>query len=125
MDLYDQIAAGAAELVEKAKLIISPDTAMTDRLAILLDTINDVVVLAERVIAPGEQKRLLAERVIGELYDVLAAYDIPYIPGFIETKIEVQFKPVFVETCLKLVDRLVDRFNRTNAWGALGVEKVS
>lgn len=122
MDLYQLIQEQAAQLVESAKKIISADTPFAERFAILVDTVSDVVLLVERVAAPGPEKRALAQQIIEQLYDILAAYDIPYIPGIIESRIEAHLKPHFVEACLQLVDRLVARFNRTNAWGTLAAQ---
>lgn len=119
MDLFEQIAAEAAVIVEKVKLAITGDMPFADRLATVFDSLTDVVLLMERVSAPGADKRELAGRVLGQLYDVLAVYDIPYIPNFLESRLEASLKPHFVEAGLALVDRLVARFNRTNAWVAL------
>ncbi len=119
MDLYEQIAAEAQQLLDRVKNIVTGEMSFADRLAEMWDAVTDVVLLTEKVMVPGPQKRELAGRIIGELYDVLAAYDIPYVPGFLEDRLESSLKPHFVEAGLALVDRLVARFNRTNAWAVL------
>jgi len=120
-DLYEQIKEAAEELLTKAKDLVSSDIPIIQRWGILYDMVTDVVLVVQQVAAPGDEKRKLAQQLIEQLYDVLAAYDIPYVPEFIERPAEKSIKPVVVDAIMDFVDRTVARFNRADAWATLSV----
>ncbi len=119
MSLYDQIKEAADKLLAEAKQLTAPDIPIFKRWGALLDMVTDVVLVVQRVDASGAEKRALAQQVFEQIYDLLAAYDIPYVPEFIERPAEAALKPTVIAAFMDAVDRLVARLNKADAWATL------
>ena len=102
-------------IIKFAKERLSQFFSFGDLFTNLDDAIRELILLVEQFSVDGADKKKLVLDAVLKFYDnVLAPIDLPYIPNIgVEPMIDAALRRVIEKYAGNLIDRIVDRFNKT------------